>query len=227
MQGGPLLLEVVKVWLDRCRRALASEAVLDQSVGRSGTLHRGPVADQTVVIGLLDPLVDNGTRPGVPHFMTKDGRLILKRAGTVSVAAGFGKENGDWIGRGILLEHVVTRLDVARGTTPLIGVQTEKVETINGILATSQVFLEHGTEFGDIRRRVPDGNWTVPLVVTVSLDITGRSQDIGSCGGTLLGRDDFVTDEDASGVVKLLELIEDRLESVKLSLSPLGVSLVR
>lgn len=225
MQGGPLLLKVVKVWLDRCRCALASEAVLDQSVGRSGILHRGPIADQTVVIGLLDPLVDNGARPGVPHFMTKNGRLVFKRAGTVSVAAGFGEEDGDRIGRGILLEHVVTRLDVARGTTPFVGVQTKEVETISRILATSQVFLEHGTEFGDIRGRVSDGDWTVPLVVTISLDIAGRGQDIRSCGGALLGRDDFVTDEDASGVVELLELIEDSRESVKLSLSPLGVGL--
>lgn len=207
MQGGPLLLEVVKVRLNWCRRALAGEAVLDQSIGRSGTLHRGPVANQTVVIGLLDPLIDNGAGPGVSHLMTKDGRLVLKRAGTMSVAASFGEENGDRIVRGILLEHIVTRLDVARGTTPLVGVQSEKVQTITRILATSQVFLEHGTEFGDIRGRVSDGDRTVPLVVAISLDITGRGQDIRSCGGSLLGRDDLVADKDATGVVEPLELI--------------------
>lgn len=222
-----MLLEVVKVRLDRCRRTLASEAVLDQSVGRSGTLHRGPVADQTVVVGLLDPLIDNGAGPGVSHLMTKDGRLVLKRAGAMSVAAGFGEENGDRIVRGILLEHVVTRLDVARGSTPLVGVQTEKVQTITRILATSQVFLEHGTEFGDIRGRVSDGDRTIPLVVAISLDITGRGQDVRSSGRSLLGRDDFIADEDATGVVELLEFIEDSLETVKLSLSPLGVGLIR
>lgn len=157
--------------------------------------------------------------------MTENGGLVLERAGTDSVAAGLGEENGDRIVRGILLELVVTRLDVARGTTPFVGVQTEEVQIVRRILVTSQVVLEHGTEFGDIRSRVSNGDWTVPFVVPISLDITGRRQDVRGCCRSLFGGDDFVADEDASSVVELLELIKDGLESVKLSFGPLRMVL--
>ena len=141
------------------------------------------------------------------------------------VTAGLGKENGDRVLRGILLKDAVAGLNVTRRTTPFIGVETKEVQTICSLLAASEIVLEHGTQFGDIRSGISDRNRAVPFVVTVDLDITSCSQNKRGRFRSHLGCDNLVADEDACGVVKLNEFVEDGCESMKLSLGPRGLVL--
>lgn len=99
----PLAFEVVKFRRDGCRSTFSSEAVFNQSVRRAGITSRGAIADQTIVIGLLDPFIHNRARPGIRHLRAKDNSLVLERTGTDGVAASFREENRNGIVRGVLL----------------------------------------------------------------------------------------------------------------------------
>lgn len=139
----PLALEVVEFRRDGRRSAFSSEAILNVGIRRGSIMSRRAIADQTVVVGLLDPFVHNRARPGTGHFGAKDSFLVLERAGTDSVAASFREKDRNGIVRGVLLKLVVPRLKITRGTTPFICIQSEKVQTIRGFLATRQVVLKH------------------------------------------------------------------------------------
>jgi hypothetical protein len=68
------------------------------------------VLDETVVVGFLDPFVDDGTGPSVDHLVAEDGCLVVKCARSPNVAAGLGEEDGDVVFGGVLLQE-----DVAGG----------------------------------------------------------------------------------------------------------------
>lgn len=226
VQGGPLGLEIGEVGEHGGGCTLAGVTVLDDGVSGGRVGDGCAVADQTVVVGFLDPLVDNGAGPGVVHLGAKDSSLVLKGTGSRGVAASLGKENGDGVAGSILLQLAVSRDRVAGVTAPLVGVQGVKVQLLRRVRSTGHVVLQHGAQIGNVGSRVADRDLAVTLLVTIGLHVTGSSQDIGGSGGVLEHGEDFIADKDTGGVVKLLELIQDCGEAVVLGLVPVGASLI-
>lgn len=218
VQGRPVGLEVGKVRRHWGWCALAGVAILDDGVGRSA--NRGAVADQPVIVGLLNPLIDNRTGPSAGHLRAKDRVLVVKGTRCGGVATRLGEENGNGVVRGILLQHVVSRNLVARLAAPLVGVQRVEVQALRFVLGACKVVLEHGAQVGDICSGIANGDVPVTLLITVGLDITGSSQNVGGGVGAIGHGQDFVADKDTGGVIKLLELIENFLETVELGLVP-------
>ena len=97
----------------------------------------GPVADEAVVVGFFQPLVDDGARPGVCHFGAEDGGLVVEEAWWGGVAAGFGEEDGDVVVAGVSLQVDIAGDGVGGdGTAPLVGVQGEEVEVFGRVAPT-------------------------------------------------------------------------------------------
>lgn len=225
MQGCPLGLEVVEVRQHGGGSALAGETILDNGVGRRRRGHRRAIADQTVVVGLLDPLVDHGARPGARHFWAKDGGLVVKGTGLGGVAARLREEDRNGVVRRILLQYVVTRDRVAGVAAPLIGVQRVEVQALGVVAGACQVVLEHGPQSRNVSSGVANGNVAVVLLVTVRLDVPSSGENVWSSSRTFRSGEHFIANEDAGRVVKLLELVKHRLEVVKLGLVPVRVGL--
>ena len=76
-----MILDVVKIRLDGdwC-------ATVDLTVG---------IRDEAVVVGFLNPFVDDGAGPGACHIGTEDGHLISEGALASTVAPCFGEEDGN------------------------------------------------------------------------------------------------------------------------------------
>lgn len=225
MQSSPLRLEVVEIRRHGRRCALAGVAVLNAARGRSRRVDRRSVANQTIVVGLLNPLVDDGSRPSIRHVITKDGSLVLKGTGRGGVAASLGEEDRDGVVSRVLLQTTVSRLLIAGRTTPLVGVQRVKVQAFGCILGTGHVILQHRSQIGDIGCRVTNGNLAIALLITVGLDVASSCQDIGG-SSRAIGRGKYlISDQDASSVVELLKFIKYLLEVIKLGLIPVRLGL--
>ena len=72
------------------------------------------IADKTIVVRLLNPFVDNGTRPGVDHVWSENGGLIVKVARRDGVAAILGEEYGYRIVDCSSLQQAVAGCHVSR-----------------------------------------------------------------------------------------------------------------
>lgn len=226
-QGFPLGLEVVKVRGDGGGHALAGVAVLDEGVGGRGVGGVGPVVDQAVLVCFLDPFVDDGAGPGGGHVGAEDGGLVVEGARRCGVAARLGEEDGDGVVGGLVLEGAVAGGFVGGSTAPLIGVQAEEVEALGGVGATGEVVLQHGPQFCNIGGGVADGDLAVALLVAVGFHVARGGEDVWGGWRAGRGREDLIPDEEARGVVVLLELIEDRFILVELVLSPVWSVLKR
>lgn len=119
----PLSLEVIKIGLHGGRRALAGEAIFDIGTRGRRRVNRGPITDNSVVVALLNPLVDHRTGPRSSHLGAKDGGLVTKVPRLGGVAASFREEDGNIVGGSIQLQLVVTRAFVGVLAAPLIGIQ--------------------------------------------------------------------------------------------------------
>jgi len=89
----------------------------------------------------------------------------------------------------------------------------------------SKVVLKHGTQVSDISGGVSNRNLSITLVIAVGLDIASGGQDVGRSGRAISSGQDFVADENTSSVIVLLEFIKYFLETIKLSLVPMGLRL--
>jgi len=108
-KGSPVLAQVLKVRILGLWCAVPAESCVGAIDGSRGRLAQS-VLDETVVIGFLDPFVDNGAGPCVDHLVAEDGCLVVECASSADVATGFGEENWDVVLGGVLLQE-----DVARG----------------------------------------------------------------------------------------------------------------
>ena len=104
-----MLAEVVEVRRDWKRCAADSEAADDVRTGGGGC-DAGSVRYESVVVGFLNPLVDNSSGPGIGHFRAKNGRLIRESSRLWSIAACLGEEDWDVVLAGILLQLGVAAL---------------------------------------------------------------------------------------------------------------------
>jgi hypothetical protein len=220
-----LRLEVVEIRQHGRRGALAGEAVLDATRGRSRSIHRRPIANQPIVIGLFNPLVDHGSRPSVGHVVTKDGSLVLKSARRRGVAASLGEEDRDRVISCVLLQNIVSRLCIAGRTAPFVGIQRVKVQALGCILGTGHIVLQHRSQIGNIGCGVTHGDLAITLLITVGLDVAGSRQDVRG-SSRAIGRGEYlISDEDAGSIVELLKFVEHLLEVIKLGLIPVWLGL--
>jgi len=218
--------EVAEVWLNWSWGAGNSESTHDVGAGRSGSSSR-TVADQAVVVGLLDPLVDHGSRPGVVHVRAKNGILVTKCTTTcrLSVTASLGEKDWDVVALGHLVELTVSRSHISVLTAPLIGVQCEEINGCGLVLTAGKVVLEIWAKGGDISGRVTDRDRAVALLVSVGLHVAGSSLDIRSSGRVGWNGENLVTNEETGSVVELLESVHDGCEVIVLGLVPGWVTL--
>lgn len=226
VQGGPLSLEVGEIRGDRGRGTRAGVAILNESVSSSGVGDGRTIADQTVVVGLLDPLINNRTGPGTIHLRAKNSSLVVKGTGGRGVATSLGEEDGNGVTSSVLLELIVTGNSVARLAAPLVGVQRVEVQALGGVRVACHVVLQHGAELRNVGSGVSNWDLTVTLLITVGLHIAGGGQDIGGGNGTVDSGQDLVSDKETGGVVVLLELIENGREMIILGLIPVRSSLL-
>ena len=140
-----------------------------------------------------------------------------------SIAACLRKEDGDVIVGGVLLELAVPRLLEGGSATPLVGIQTEKVQRLGAVGAASEVVLQIGAEVGDVGGRVTDGDVAVALGVAVGLHVADGGLDVGGGDAVGAGGEDLVADEEAGDVVVALEGVHDLLVGRVLRLVPLRV----
>ena len=116
----PSRFQVGEVWCNRCRCTTTSEAFsTDCSGGIDGT-----VADETVVVCLLDPFVDDCAGPDVLHWGGEDGGLVAKGSWFGSVAAGFRQEDWDRVVGCVDGQLVVAGDGVGALAAPFVGVES-------------------------------------------------------------------------------------------------------
>lgn len=105
------------------------------------------IADQTIIVRLLNPLVDDGSRPGIDHVWTENGRLVGKVARWDRVATIFREEDWHWIAFGEGLKFAVTGSHVRCGrATPLIRVQCVEIKSFCSVWSAHHVVLKHRSE---------------------------------------------------------------------------------
>ena len=108
-ERSPVLAQVLKVGAFGLRRAVSAKGCIGAIDDSRGGLAEA-VFDETVVVGFLDPFVDDGTGPGVDHLVAEDGSLIVKCASGADIATSLGEEDRDVVLGGVLLQE-----DVAGG----------------------------------------------------------------------------------------------------------------
>ena len=219
----PHLAQVVEVRLHGGRGAGAGVAIRGR--GGAGGIDFGAVGYQPVVVGLLDPLVDDAAGPGVCHLAVQGG-LVVEGARADRVAARLGHEDGDAVVGRVGFEHVVPGGLVAAVAAPGVGVQREEVERLRGVAAAREVVLQHGAEGGNVGGGVADGDLAVVLCVAVGLHVAGGGLDVGRSDGAVARREHLVAHEEAGQVVVLLELVHDGGEGIALRRVPLGRDLL-
>jgi hypothetical protein len=128
--------------------------------------------DETVVVFLLGPFVDETAREGLGHFWAVEGLYFGEDAGLDCVAAVLGEEDGDGGVAEVLGKDVVAALGVGGVAAPRVGVEAEEVRAgVLAVLADEVVegVHEDGTDIGS---RVPNRDGTVNVLCDVILHVT-------------------------------------------------------
>ena len=209
--GLPLFGEVVVVWLD-----WGWSSAVDLAVR---------IIDKTVIVGFLNPFVDDAPRPGANHIRSEDGSLIIEGSLTTNVAARLREEDGYAVVFSHGLEIAVPRCLVCSITAPLVRIEAEKINDLIRLVATSEIILQHGTQLGNISSRISNGNLSVFLGSHVGLQVSCGCLDVWSSRRSVSSVDDFVSDPEAPQVVVLLKDVHDFGKCCELIFCPDGTSL--
>lgn len=119
-------LQICVIWHDWGRRSCAGNARLDIG-GYDCCGDFGTVGDQAVVVGFLDPFVDDGAGPDAVHCRAEDRALVLECARLHGVAARLGEEDGNVVVLGVGVERVVAGSHHVVVPAPFVRVQAEHV----------------------------------------------------------------------------------------------------
>jgi hypothetical protein len=132
--------------------------------------------DDTVVVGLLGVLINETTREDVGHVLVVEGSNLLPETWGRLVTSELGEEDGEGVVGVVLNELVVSGSEESVVSTPLVGVDSEKVNVSNG--STLEVLGEGDTEVQVIGVGVSDGNDTGDLLSDVRLHVTDNSLEV-------------------------------------------------
>jgi len=204
--GLPLFGEVVVVWLD-----WGWSSAVDLAVR---------IIDKTVIVGFLNPFVDDAPRPGANHIRSEDGSLIIEGSLTTNIAACFREKDGYAVVFSHGLEIAVPRCLVCSITAPLVRIEAEKINDLIRLVATSEIILQHGTQLGNISSRISNGNLSVFLGSHVGLQVSCGCLDVWSSRRSVSSVDDFVSDPEAPQVVVLLKDVHNIGKGEELVFSP-------
>jgi hypothetical protein len=112
-----LAFQVLEVGTPGLWRAVPAKSCITRTDARRWGTAQG-IINKAVVVGFLDPFVDDGARPGVDHLVAEDGCLIGECAGTAYVAPGLGEEDWDIVFGGIFLQEDIAGGLVSSISTP-------------------------------------------------------------------------------------------------------------
>jgi hypothetical protein len=194
--------------------------------GWSTAVNSVGIVDETIIIGLLNPFVDDASGPRANHLFSENCTLISEGSFAPNIAASFGEKDRDVVACGHSLEVDVSGRVVCRRTTPFVRIEAIKIDNLIRFRATGKIILEHGSQFGDISGRVSNGDLSVFLGGHICLHIGGSSLDIWRCERASGSVDDFISDPESSQVVVFLEDVHDFGESEELLLGPCRIGLL-
>ena len=179
------------------------------------------VGDETIIVGLLDPLIDYSSGPDIVHLWSQNSSLIKEEAWAVSVASRLGKEDWDWV----TLSHLVQSLVAGdfKGilrVAPLVSVQSEEVDSIIRVVPAGEVVLEHWTELGDVGGGIADWDLAHALGVAVCFHVASGCLDEWGNLGLVGASNNLIADEDTKSVGIVGESIEVGGKSIVLGGGP-------
>ena len=167
------------------------------------------VGDKPVVVGLLDPFIDDCSRPDVVHLWSQDSSLVQEQSRAVCVASRLRKEDRDWVSLSHLVQSLVSGdLKGVLWVAPLIGVQAKEIDGIVGIVAAGEIVLEHWTELGDVGGGI--ANWGLAHTFRIAIGLHVASCCLNErCNLGLVGAcNDLVADKHAERIGVVGEGIE-------------------
>ena len=97
------------------------------SRGRGHLVELGTVVDESVVVRLGQPFVDDGSAPRAGHVRPENGRLVREITRWMTVTTGLGQEDGNGVGRCVLLKLIVAGRGICAIATPLVGIETKEI----------------------------------------------------------------------------------------------------
>lgn len=183
--------------------------------------------DETVVVGLLGPFVDEAAGEGLGHFRAVDGLHFGEVAGLDVVTAVLGEEDGDRGVGEVLGEDVEAALGVGGVAAPRVGIESEEVRAGILVVLADEVVEGVHKDGTDIGSRVPNGNGAVKVLCDVILHVTlnclQKCQWTGNCkmSGWMtypnvsrnildtLFVDDLISGEEGQHVGEVLERFDD------------------
>lgn len=159
----------------------------------------GGGAGHTVVVGILEVLVDNTTGKPVVHLRAVHDGDVAEGTRLDGDTTVLGEEVRDGVVAQILGHDVVAGLGVGGVTAPLVDIVTEEVDGFVRVTAV-EVVDEVGTDLGDISSGVTDTDGAVVLGLDVGLHVTHGGLDVGTGTGGVDTVGVLVTREEAQSV---------------------------
>lgn len=160
------------------------------------------------MVSLLDPFIDDASRPGINHLRTEDRLLIIECTLATNVAASLREKDGEAVSMSHSLKPTVSGSLICSRTAPFVGVETVEINRLIR-LTTCKVVLKHRTKLGNISSGVSDRNWSISLSRQVGLHISNRGLDVWSRRRSLKSINNFISNPETTQVVILLELVHD------------------
>lgn len=156
-------------------------------------------AGHTVVVGILEVLVDNTTGKPVVHLRAVHDGDVAEGTGLDGDTTVLGEEVRDGVVAQILGHDVVAGLSVGGVAAPLVDIVTEEVDGFVRVTAV-EVVDKVGTDLGDIGGGVTDTDGAVVLGLDVGLHVTHGGLDVGAGTGGVDAVGVLVTREEAQSV---------------------------
>jgi len=121
--------------------------------------------DQTEIIGFLEVLVNNATRPNRGHLTAVESLNFGECSWFHLIATILSEEDGHIVGCKLSCALVVTRQSVAGVTTPRIDVVAPEINSLRSITTTVEVGSNELSNTGVIRCSIANTNRSVTLAL--------------------------------------------------------------
>ena len=154
-------------------------------------------------------------------------RLIGEETGLGYAAAGLGDEDGYLHTGGVGNKVRVAGAIKGRRAAPLIDIEGEEVRSIDCVIPTGQIILQHRPQFRYVGPRIAHGDISILFHVSVRLHIPNSTLHKGSGIGAIQPCHGFIGHEDSGQVIIILKGIQHSLKSRQLGLVPVWVVLIK
>ena len=162
----------------------------------------------TIVVGVLEVLIDNTTGPHLGHLVSVEGLDLGELARRDTVATVLGEEHRNGVVGKLLGAVLVSGLRVGRVTAPGVDVVAEEVNSDSLALAVEEIG-QVAPNGRDVSSGVTNTHGPVALAANVGLHIPHRRLDIRHAIGGSNAVGNLVTSEEAEGIVITSQGIDD------------------